>query len=169
MGADQDLEIRRVDGLALVRCRAPQTAPLRDLLDRMPPSAGHAIQLVWAEVLWRSPGVWWVKSRDHAAHALIARLEGAASAIDISDSQVTFALDGPRARTTLARGCPIDLHPGSFPPDSVAATRFEHFDVVIHARGDESFDLHVPRSYARDAEDWLRRCLDLARLDPHAI
>ena len=55
----------------------------------------------------------------------------------------------------LAKGCSIDLHPRAFTRGRVVQTLLAKTAVLIHAKGEASFDVHVPRSFADYAWAWL--------------
>jgi sarcosine oxidase subunit gamma len=145
---DSTLGLTRVRALAIVRYREVR-GPAPSELDL--PGIGQSKIVNGLECLWRSPSVWWVKSRTQKASEIIAWLARPDFAIDYSDAVATFLLTGALARRALSAGCPVDLRPHAFPAGSVAATRFDLFDIVLHARSDETFDVHVARSYAEDA------------------
>jgi len=44
-------------------------------------------------------------------------------AVNVSDARAMYALEGPAVRETLARLCPVDLHPDSFAPGMMRRTR----------------------------------------------
>ena len=71
-----------------------------------------------------------------------------------------MSVAGPSAREVLAKGCPLDLHPRSFPPARCAQSLLAKAAVLIHliddvpARG-PSFDVYVARSFAHYLWTWL--------------
>jgi heterotetrameric sarcosine oxidase gamma subunit len=147
--AENDIQLTRVRELAIVRYREVGSPAPPEL--ELPPR-GQSKIVNGFECMWRSPSVWWVKSRTQNAKDIIAWLARPDFAIDYSDAVATFLLTGGLARRALSAGCPVDLRRHAFPAGSVAATRFELFDIVLHACRDETFDVHVARSYAEDAE-----------------
>ena len=68
---------------------------------------------------------------------------------------------GPRARDLLAKGCPLDLHPGAFAPGRCAQGHVAKAQATLHmTAGDEDeggpvFDLYVLRSFAEYLWRWL--------------
>lgn len=48
-----------------------------------------------------------------------------------SDNWVALRLAGGKARETLERICPIDLHPSAFPESCVARTMMEHMGTIV--------------------------------------
>jgi sarcosine oxidase subunit gamma len=85
-----------------------------------------------------------------AAHAALT---------DQSDGWAHLVLDGPHARTVLARCVPIDLSRGACPPGSARRTLVGHMPgLILHAGGD-CFDLMVFRSMAGTAVHDLTRAM----------
>lgn len=108
--------------------------------------------------LWIGPGDWLVTCSEHevgaAETALREALAGASGALtDVSHGHAVLNLSGPAARSVLAQGCGLDLHPATFPEGHCAMTGLGRLRVVIDhlprsdARGG-GFDVYVARSYA---------------------
>ena len=74
---------------------------------------------------------------------------------DMSSNYACFSLTGPAARTVLAMGCGIDMHPGAFMAGQCARTHFANVLLLIVAVEDNRFDLYVDRSHARYLSGWL--------------
>ena len=150
--AESNLILASVRDLAIARYRTVRMSdsPHIDL-----PKMGRSTLAGEIEYMWRSPSVWWAKSRTRKVKDIVESLDRPDFAIDYSDAVTTFLLSGTMARGALLTGCPIDLRPLAFPAGSVAATRLDLFDIVLHARQAERFDIHVARSYAEDAKRWL--------------
>jgi len=75
--------------------------------------------------LWLGPTEWLVVGGVDREADLAARLQGAlagrhAAVTNVTDNWTVIALAGPKALDVLAKGCPLDLHPRSFPAGSVA-------------------------------------------------
>jgi sarcosine oxidase subunit gamma len=125
--------------------------------------------------LWLGPDEWLLVARgqerplDHMAReALSGR---AASVVDVSDGLSVIAVEGPRARDLLARGCSLDLHPRVFADGAVARSLLAKAPVILHRRDKDSFDLYVGRSFAEYLWQWLAVSasdLDLAILHRRA-
>lgn len=111
--------------------------------------------------LWCGPGHW-LAMGDAAADTfqleaqLQTRLAGLASVCDQSGSRVLFAVQGPAARTVLAKGLGVDLHPRSFQPGQVAISSIGHMGVQLwQASALPEYRLLVARSYAESFRHWL--------------
>lgn len=114
--------------------------------------------------LWLGPDTWLVTCPPAQTDAHIKSLRQAleelhAAVTDLSDGQVTLRLAGPSARDLLAKGCPLDLHPRSFPAGSCARSLLAKAAVLIHLLDDGPqgalFDLTVTRSFAHYLWSWL--------------
>ena len=90
-------------------------------------TAGSALQLPGAlrcsgtdpSICWLSPDQWLFCSDQKSADVLAGEISEALpdqlhAATDVSSSLACFSLEGGAARTILAMGCGIDLHPLSF-------------------------------------------------------
>jgi methylglutamate dehydrogenase subunit D len=84
------------------------------------------------------------------ARELAEALGGLASIVDQSDAFAVVRISGPNAREALQRALPIDLHPCAFRPDEAVVTSMVHLGVTLWQPERGSFELAVPRSYARD-------------------
>lgn len=102
-------------------------------------------------VLGTGTGRWLVTepgSRDLEAH-LRAALPESTAVTGLSHARVCLRLSGREARTLLAKGCAIDVHPGAFLPDTSRMTSLYHSAVLIDCRSAEPvYDIYVHRSYA---------------------
>ena len=112
-------------------------------------------------MLWLGPDEWLVVTPDRRLErierALREALEGQHAALtDVSHSRTVLALSGPDARAVLSKGCPLDFHPGVFPPGRCAQSRLAKCQVLIHlASATPEFEIHVLRSFAEYAWAWL--------------
>lgn len=87
----------------------------------------------------------WLLEGDGAAEALAA-LAPPFSAVDVSDREITYALDGPAVLDLLATGCPRDL--AAMPVGTGARTVFDSVQVVLVRDAADRFRLTVWRSFA---------------------
>jgi heterotetrameric sarcosine oxidase gamma subunit len=148
-------------GLATVIARAGKAEALRARLAALHgieaparPIVAHggALDLVWA-----GPEQWLAIAPDRKiADRLAADLQGLAAITDQSDARAILRLSGPKARDTLAKGCPIDLHPRVFKAGDAALTAIGHVGVHLWQVDDApTYDLAVPRSMAGSFWRWL--------------
>ncbi len=148
------LAARRGQGEALAR--AMQAAFGLALPDTPRWAAASGRRAVWA-----GPGQWLIVAAhepvpgglaQELAAALTAVL-GARAAVSIqSDGRALFRLSGADARETLARLCPIDLHPRAFGPGHAALTRLGQIACCLWQTDDApTYEIAVPSSYAASA------------------
>jgi sarcosine oxidase subunit gamma len=109
---------------------------------------------------WLGPDQWLLTSDTRPAESLIGDIDHALSgqlhaALDMSSNYACFELSGPAARTVLAMGCGIDMHPDSFTTGQCVRTRFAKVLLLVVATSDTQFDLYIDRSHSRYFSDWL--------------
>lgn len=105
------------------------------------------------------PDEWLLEAPAGDREALLAALGGIAaphSAVDVSDREITLALEGPAVLDLLATGCPRDL--AGMTVGSGARTIFDSAQVVLTRESDDRFHLTVWRSFAPH----VRALLDIA-------
>ena len=71
------------------------------------------------------------------------------------ESMTVIRLSGAHARDTLAKGCPVDMHPRVFGPGQCAQTILARADMTIHQTADDTYDIIVRRSFAEYVWTWL--------------
>jgi len=79
------------------------------------------------------------------------------SAVEVSDREITLALEGPAVLDLLATGCPLDL--ARMPDGNGTRTVFDTAQVILTREAEDRFHLAVWRSFAPH----VRAFLDLAR------
>lgn len=126
---------------------------LRERLGLTLPSTGHCSIRGSIELVWVGPGRWlaMTTSEDAAAFeaGLRSELDGLASVTNQSDGRCIMRIAGPKARDTLAKALPIDLHPRVFQTGDTALTVAAHINLHIWQVDDApTYDLAVFRSYA---------------------
>jgi len=135
----------------------------------LPREAGAVISTDGAGIFWLGPDEWWIVTHDpdpeagpRIAAALRARLAGRAHGVtNIGEAHGCIRLAGPKARASIQKGCPLDLHPRAFAPDTCARSLIAKATAVIHLVGDDPadgggvFDLYVARSFADYLWHWL--------------
>ena len=107
------------------------------------------------------PDEWLLATDESDAARLAATLAEAAarialSAVEISDREITYALEGPAVLDLLATGCPLDL--AKLPTGAGTRTVFDTAQVVLTRETQDRFHLTVWRSFAPH----VRALLDLA-------
>jgi sarcosine oxidase subunit gamma len=107
------------------------------------------------------PDEWLVEAPAADGAALTAALAELAarqplSAVEVSDREITLALEGPAVLDLLATGCPRDL--ARMPVGSGTRTVFDTAQVVLTREAEDRFHLTVWRSFAPH----VRALLDLA-------
>lgn len=75
------------------------------------------------------------------------------SLVDVTDREITFRLEGPRAKDVLTAGCPRDLR--GLTPGSGARTVFDTVQAVLIREAEERFTLSVWRSFAPHVRELL--------------
>ncbi|NNC22565.1 sarcosine oxidase subunit gamma [Salinisphaera sp. USBA-960] len=151
------------DGLGLVTLRGqPRASVLAAKVDEwlgasLPLEPNTAVQLAEATVMWLSPDAWLVVLTSEArGEALTAAIRAAGGhALASSHGRAILRLQDSGARDILAAGCAIDLHPSAFAVDTCVQTLLARMPVLLHRVADQTFDLYVPRSYARSMRRWL--------------
>jgi sarcosine oxidase subunit gamma len=74
---------------------------------------------------------------------------------NITDALAAFHLKGAAVRQVLAKGCAIDLHPGSFASSDAAQTLLSHAAVTMLALSDNELIVICRTSFAPYMHDWL--------------
>ena len=74
---------------------------------------------------------------------------------NITDALAAFHLKGAAVRQVLAKGCAIDLHPGSFASGDAAQTLLSHAAVTMLALSDNELIVICRTSFAPYMHDWL--------------
>jgi sarcosine oxidase subunit gamma len=110
--------------------------------------------------IWTGPGQWIAIREAPAAESLEAALSralaGLAAVAEQGDGRAVVRIAGPRARDTLAKGVPIDLHARAFRPGDTALTLAGHIGIQIWQIDDApTFEIAVARGYARSFWEWL--------------
>jgi sarcosine oxidase subunit gamma len=108
-----------------------------------------------------APDTWLLISSLHEAADLLDAARTACrrktSAItDLSDANVTIALDGPRAADLLARGCGLNLAATTFGIDASTRTRLAQLPVMLRRLTLERFECVVDRAAAQYLYDWMQ-------------
>ena len=172
MDYDVTIRERRMDALFDLRGAPPILTEVFSACGFAPPSRPNSIVINGEDaVLWLGPERWIVRTSLNREVQLMAEFtdvigERFANATVISDMLAGFELSGPQARDVLAQGCPLDLHPESFPPGSATATEIYGVAVILCLEDDlDRFTLYVDRSYADFVMGRLRNGAGLGATD----
>ena len=97
------------------------------------------------------PDEWLIEAPEADGPALLALLADLGthqplSAVEVSDREITLALEGPAVLDLLATGCPRDL--ARMPVGSGTRTVFDTAQVVLTREADDRFHMTVWRSFA---------------------
>jgi sarcosine oxidase subunit gamma len=133
------------------------------VLGTAPPAEPNTVTRAGARTaLWLAPGSWRiVGAPDEDSQPLTAALREAvprarAGVVDTSDFYATIRIHGSGARATLARGCPLDLHPRAFGAGRCARSLLARTDVLLLRVDDApTYDIEVRRSLAPYLWSWL--------------
>jgi sarcosine oxidase, subunit gamma len=152
-------------GDAAAGVRLAERWPLAILqIDRLPgPPADRSVveQVLGSHPLLQiGPNRWLVVDQRDRLDGLTSGLEHATSAgfavTDLSQARTVLRIAGHKARDVLAKGCSLDLHPGSFSVGSCAATSVSGLAAILISVDDTpTYDLYVPRTYGLYAWGWL--------------
>jgi sarcosine oxidase subunit gamma len=104
-----------------------------------------------------APDAWWVVTREAQLldRIAVALPTGSGAVTPLSHARTLIAVEGPAARTMLACGIGIDLHPEVFRVGDFAQTGLHHAGVLIERCGPESYQLYVLRTFAVATWQWL--------------
>jgi methylglutamate dehydrogenase subunit D len=110
--------------------------------------------------VWAGPGQWLASARGRSGHVFESELReslaGLASVTDQSDARAIVRVSGPKARDALAKGVPIDLHPGVFGPGDTALTVVSYIGVHIWQIDETpNYEIAMFRSFADSFWRWL--------------
>ena len=117
--------------------------------------------------LWLGPSSWLLIGSDENAFSEFDGRRDALNAVegalfDVSASHVGWTVEGPRAATVLAKGCPLDFHTRAFAEGACAQSLFARVNALFYRRpGTSQFAMLVARSFARDA--WRALCVSAAQ------
>ncbi len=125
----------------------------------LPTAVGTRSAMGGRTALCLGPDEWLIEAPEAERAALLAdlaRIPVPRSAVEISDREITYALEGPAVLTLLATGCPRDL--ARMPVGQGARTVFDTAQVVLVRETQDRFTLTVWRSFAPH----VRALLDIA-------
>ena len=112
-------------------------------------------------VYWLGPDEWLIESGAERTAGLLNELSEAivgrhAAVNDVSGGHVALSVSGVDARTVLANGCTLDLHPREFGPGHCARTGVAKAVVVLGVADDTpTYTVIVGRSFSDYLCRWL--------------
>ena len=151
------------------RCEQAVDAATRVLGQPMP-LASNTFTSGEHRVYWIGPDEWLVVTSAEGAAALGSELAEAlagfhAAINDVSGGHVALCVSGVDARTVLAKGCTLDLHPREFGPGQCARAGLAKATVLLGVPDNAStYTIIVSRSFS----DYLCRWLAHAAR-PHGV
>ncbi|MDE0489198.1 MAG: sarcosine oxidase subunit gamma [Gammaproteobacteria bacterium] len=112
------------------------------------------------EVYWLGSDEWLIATGAERVAGIDSELAEAlggfhAAVNDVSGGHVELLVRGADARTVLARGCTLDLHPREFAPGQCAQTGLGRASILLAASELSTYTIVVRRSFS----DYLRRWL----------
>jgi sarcosine oxidase subunit gamma len=141
--------------------KAPVPAQLEQTLGIAWPQETGAVTSGRVDIICTGPTDWLVIAPDPDSTAellkrLDAAFEGSAfRATSVSQALARAEIDGPDARSLLAKGCSLDLHSSRFPPGRSARTRFAGMPVIVRCTQESTFECLVTSSYRDYLLAWL--------------
>ena len=111
-------------------------------------------------VVWLGPDEFLIICEEGKDEKLASTLENTlntqqCAVTNITDALAAFHLKGAAVRQVLAKGCAIDLHPGSFKSGDAAQTLLSHAAVTMLAVADNELIVICRTSFAPYLHDWL--------------
>ena len=112
-------------------------------------------------VYWLGPDEWLIETRADLSADLLSELSTAlaghhTAVNDISGGHVALRIRGIDARTVLAKGCTLDLHPREFGPGQCARTSLAKATVLLAVADDApTYTVIAGRSFSDYLCHWL--------------
>lgn len=142
-----------------VICEVRHPLSIVSVIARAGQGAATAAALTGRDARWAGPDQYLVLAEGRGEGALHrelkAALQGLASVIDQSHGRVVIRITGPKSRAVLAKGTPVDLHPGEFPVGTSAMTQMAHVGVHLTRVAEDAYDLSVFRGFSASFWEWL--------------
>jgi heterotetrameric sarcosine oxidase gamma subunit len=119
--------------------------------------AGAVQRTATACVYRTAPDACWVVAREPTViSSLLAAVPASVGTVtSLSHSRVRLRVEGPAARTVLACGISVDLHPHSFAVGAFAQTGLHHAGVLLERCAPQRYELYVLRTFALSVGEWL--------------
>jgi|SRR5579871_1640013 len=129
----------------------------------LPTIPNRAVSTGALTVFWLAPDEWLVVGTPGRETELAPALQRAladqhAAVVDVSETRTVIVVAGRKARETLQKGTPLDLHPREFQPGYCAQTALSKANVILHQiDGSPRYDVYVLNSFADYLWNWLER------------
>lgn len=111
-------------------------------------------------IQWLSPDEWLIVVPGGEEFSLEKALRHALaqahfSLVNVSGGQTVITLRGPKARETLRKSTPYDIHPSVFPVGKGVTTIFGKTSITLRQPREDHWELIVRRSFADYIYRWL--------------
>lgn len=166
-GRSADLAIRIEDagpqGMVTLRGdlgAAKLAAAVRDAVGVGVPAMGEAAFAGGRGAVWMSPDELLLRM-DYADAPGVATALGEALAgthhlvLDVADARTVIRLSGEAVGEVLAKGAPVDLSTGAFPPGSARRSHMGQIAVAFWRLDETEWEIVALRSYGHHLFDWL--------------
>ena len=164
-GGDADARLTVCGELGHINLRGNATdrdlvTAVEDVLGQSLPVAPNTLSDGAHRAFWLGPNEWLIVTAADQTSALAERLHEATSRFhvavnDVSGGQIAMRLSGPAARSILAKGCTLDLHPSVFAVGACAQSGLAKASVLLALLDDETFMIVVRRSFSDYLCRWL--------------
>jgi sarcosine oxidase subunit gamma len=158
------VSLREEAFLGMVGVRVDPGTPAEDRIAAvlgtpLPSTCGDTTVDYRHAILWLGPDEWLVVTASDPV-ALTAQLEAALGSdpglvTDLSANRTVIELSGPRARSVLEKGCPVDLHPRAFETGRAVTTTVARVPVLLWQTGHHTYRLLPRASFADYVAKWL--------------
>jgi sarcosine oxidase subunit gamma len=128
---------------------------------QLPVDANTASVASDRQLLWLGPDEWLLKVPNGLGEGIESTLRASLtgrhfSAVQVGSGNTTFSLQGAAAADLISRGCPLDLHAGSFPDGSLAQSHIAKANATILCiQAGQHYEVTVRRSFADYLWRWL--------------
>jgi len=168
---DTEMFLIKSDGVVV---RELQSRPhfilyARAMDDEFAKTLGHVLNCKWpltpntkttgaVSAFWLSPRAWLITcgTDDIKRLTKVVAPSHLYHVTDVTDSRVTFRIEGPAARVLLSKGCSLDLHGRVFASNMCAQTILAQIPTFIAREAeDNSFIVIADSSYRTYLTTWL--------------
>ncbi len=165
-GGDPEARISICGDFGHINVRGDATDPelvaaVEAVLGQSLPDAPNTFSDGAHRAFWLGPDEWLIVTAAEQTTNLAGRLDEATSRFhaavnDVSGGQIAMLLTGPAARSILAKGCTLDLHPSVFAIGGCAQSGLAKASVLLGLLDDSpTFMIVVRRSFSDYLCRWL--------------